>query len=325
MEVLEGYRHCPGPLKGAALAIGNLDGVHRGHQAVLQAALEAAQAAGAPAGVMTFEPHPRQFFRPDVPLFRLTPEPVKLELFAALGLDLAAVLRFDAELASLGAEAFVREILVDGLGVSHVVTGENFRFGKGRGGDPGVLRELGEKHGFAVTTLAPQGAGGDAFSSSAVRARLAEGDPRGAAEILGYWWRVVGTVTGGDRRGHGLGFPTANIAAPPGFGLKHGIYAARVQVGEASHRGAAYLGTRPSFGAGEAAIETFLFDFSGDLYGRDIEIEIIDFLRGDATFESDDALKAQMRSDCEKAAAILDALERDDPVLRFPLGRALAG
>lgn len=319
MHLLHTYADCPEPLKAAALAIGNFDGVHRGHQAVLQATRHA----GAHCGVMTFEPHPRQFFQPDKPLFRLTPSPLKARLFEALGLDMAVVLPFNAALAALTAEQFVERILVDGLGVSHVVTGEDFRFGKGRTGDPGMLRELGARHGFAVTAVAPQGGGDAVFSSTAIRERLGDGDPRGAASMLGYWWRIAGEVIGGDKRGHGLGFPTANIAAPEGLGLKHGIYAVRVRAGDTRYHGAAYLGTRPSFDDGEAVIETFLFDFSGDLYGREIEIEFIDYLRDDRKFNSSEELKAQMQADCARAEAVLAALEQDDPMKAFPLGAAL--
>jgi len=320
MHVIRDSSDCPAELKGASLAIGNFDGVHRGHQAVLSAAKRAAQDAGTVSGVMTFEPHPRQFFQPDKPLFRLTPEPLKLELFAALGLDLAVVLGFDTELSSLPAEAFVRRILVEDLGVSHVVTGNDFHFGKGRDGNPDVLSELGRKFGFGVTIVEPVGSGGDVFSSTRARECLRQGDPEGAARILGYWWRVKGTVTGGDRRGHGLGFPTANIPVPEGFALRHGIYAVRAGTGGRRYGGAAYLGTRPSFDDGKPVIETFLFDFSGDLYGQDMTLEFISFLRGDQKFESGQALVEQMSRDCEDARAVLAGLEKSDPFATGPLG-----
>lgn len=324
MHVLRDYRDCPAELKGAALAIGNFDGVHRGHQAVIRAAMQAGREAGALAGTITFEPHPREFFQPDTPVFRLTPEPLKLELFAALGLDLAVVLPFDAALSALTAQAFVAEVLAGGLGARHVATGHDFQFGKGREGTPENLKQFGRQHGFATTVV--QAVAGDAgiYSSSDVRDLLRKGDPHAAAESLGYWWRVRGRVTGGERRGHGLGFPTANVAVPPGFALKHGIYAVRVLTEDARVHGAAYLGTRPTFGAGEPLIEVFLFDFEGDLYGQDIEMEFIAWVRGDETFADAGALKDQMARDCEQARAALAAVEADDPVLRFPLGRALA-
>lgn len=323
MHIIRDIAELPGTLKGAAFAIGNFDGVHRGHQAVLAAALKAGREVGVPAGVVTFEPHPRQFFQPEKPLFRLTPEPLKLKLFSALGLDLAVVLTFDADLASHPARNFVSEILVAALGVSHVVTGSNFHFGKGRDGNPEVLRELGREFGFGVTIVAPEGEHDTVFSSTQVRECLRQGDPRGAAQILGYRWRVAGEVIGGDKRGVGLGFPTANIAVPEGFALKHGIYAVRVRTPDGIYGGAAYLGTRPSFDDGQPFIETFLFDFSSDLYGEQIELEIIDFLRGDEKFDDMQALVAQMKEDCVKAKRVLAELENNDPLGSSGLARAL--
>lgn len=323
MQILRDYKDCPEALKGAALAIGNFDGVHRGHQVVLRAAISAAAGTGAPSGVMTFEPHPRAFFQPDKPLFRLSPEPVKCHLLEALGLDVTVVLPFAAPLASLSAEEFVTEILIAGLGVSHVVTGSDFHFGKGREGGPDAMRAFGEKYGFGVTLVEPQGSGEDVYSSTAARDCLRAGDPRGASDILGYWWRVGGEVTGGDKRGAGLGFPTANIMLPASCQLKHGIYAVRVWADGARHHGAAYLGTRPSFDDGDPVLETFLLDFSGDLYGKEIEIEFIAFLRGDEKFESVESLQQQMKADCQKAELILVELEAHDPMAALPLGPAL--
>lgn len=324
MRVLNSYDRCPPDLKGAVIAVGNFDGVHRGHQAVLAAAMAKAEEAGKPAGVMVFEPHPRQFFKPDAPFFRLTPPPMKRRLFAALGLDLTVELPFGPALAGLTAADFARDVLAAGLGVSHVVTGADFHFGKGRGGNPDSLRELGAELGFTTQVVAPVGEPGVVFSSSQVRDHLRLGEVREAADVLGYWWRVGGTVTGGDGRGAGLGFPTANIAAPAGFGLAGGIYAARVLTPAGRFGGAAYFGTRATFGAGEPKIEVFLFDFSGDLYGQDIEIEFLAFLRGDRAFDSSEALSEQMRQDCEAARAAIAAVGQDDPMRAFPLGRALA-
>ncbi len=324
MEILQDIDNCPDALKGAALAIGNFDGVHRGHQAVLRAAREAGRTSNLPAGVMTFEPHPRSYFQPDVPLFRLTPPPLKARAFAALGLDMALIQPFDANLASRPAADFVSDYLVEALGVAHVITGSDFHFGKGRDGNPDVLRALGRAHGFDVTIVAPQAGEGGVFSSTGIREYLRQGDPRGAAEQLGYWWRVAGEVVGGDQRGHGLGFPTANIAVPEGFALKYGIYAVRVRTVQGKYDGAAYFGTRPSFDNGAPVLETFLFDFDGDLYGQDIEIEVIGLLRDDETFESADALIGQMRTDCEKARVLLGEITANDPMQEFELGRTLA-
>jgi riboflavin kinase/FMN adenylyltransferase len=319
MQVLHDITNCPDALRGVSLAIGNFDGVHRGHQAVLNAA----RRDGAPAGVLTFEPHPRVYFQPNKPLFRLTPEPLKLRVFEALGLDMAVVLKFDAALASRPAADFVREILVENLRVSHVITGSDFHFGKGRDGNPDVLRALGESHGFGVTVVSPQAGEGGVFSSTGIREHLRQGNPRGAADSLGYWWRVIGEVIGGDKRGAGLGFPTANIAVPEGFALKHGTYAVRVHTGQGRYDGASYLGTRPSFDDGDAVLETFLFDFDGDLYGQQIVIEVIGFVRDDEKFLDTDALQAQMKDDCDQARALLAQIKDNDPMMAYPLGQGV--
>ncbi len=323
MHIVKGSQTCPDALKGASLAIGNFDGVHRGHQVVLEVAKSAGQAAGLRAGVMTFEPHPRDFFQPDKPVFRLTPEPLKLQLFGAMGLDLAVVQTFDAALSGRPAAQFVSDILVGDLGVSHVVTGSDFKFGKGRDGDAAVLRELGDMHGFGVTIVEPQGAGSEIFSSSRIRDHLRNGEAGAAAEDLGYRWRIRGTVVGGDKRGRLIGFPTANIEVPRGFALKHGIYAVRIHTPEGRFDGASYLGTRPSFDDGAPSIETFLFDFTGDLYGKEIELELIKFLRPDEKFESADDLVKQMSADCDVSRAVLAELETGDPIARYPMAQAL--
>jgi riboflavin kinase/FMN adenylyltransferase len=304
MEVLQGWRDVPKSLKGASLAIGNFDGVHRGHRAVLDAARVAARR-NAPVGAMVFEPHPRKFFQPGKSLFQLTPLKRKLELLAELGLDLAAVLPFDAALAGLSAEEFVGEVLVGGFGISHATTGYNFFFGKQRQGNPAVLKALGETYGFGVTIVEAAGLSGEIFSSTRIREMLAEGDVAGAAVMLGAWWQVEGTVEPGAGRGAGLGFPTANIRLGEGQSLSHGIYAVRVRVDGAWHQGVAYLGTRPTFDAGAPLLEIFLFEFAGDLYGRAITVEFIEFVRPDAKFRSGTDLAVQMRIDCEKARAIL--------------------
>lgn len=305
MIVLHGTESVPPQALGAAVAIGNFDGVHRGHQALLQAARRAAAATGGKAGAVLFDPNPREFFQPGKPLFRLTPLPRKLELLKSFGLDLAVVLRFDAALAQLSAEDFIAQVLVRDLGVAHVVVGYDFRFGKGRAGDPDTLRRAGAAQGFGVTVVAQVAGGGEVYSSSAIRAELAQGDVQGAASMLGHWWRVLGTVVGGAKRGTGLGFPTANIALSPGTALAHGIYAVRVRVEGKVHAAAAYLGTRPTFDDGSPVLEVFLFDFDGDLYGREIAVDFIEHIRGDRRFDGIEELKAQMQADCDRARVIL--------------------
>ena len=228
MDVITGWRDVPAQAKGAVLAIGNFDGVHRGHQAVLGRARDLAKTSGKRSGAVVFEPHPREFFAPDQPFFRLTPLPVKLELLAALGLDETFVIDFGPELSSLSAEAFAKDVIAQGLGASHVVVGYDFTYGKGRTGTPQELKALGAKLGFGVDIVEPVANDGVVFSSSQVRDHLRKGQLEMAAEQLGYWWRVRGTVERGAGRGKGLGFPTANLALAPGQDIAHGIYAVRV-------------------------------------------------------------------------------------------------
>ena len=305
MQVVHGFDHVPRPARGAVLAIGNFDGVHRGHQALLQRVKDIAKPLKVPAGVLAFEPHPRTLFQPGRPHFRLTTITQRIALFQRFGLDLAIVLPFDAKLAALSAEAFTERVLVAGLGIKHAVIGYDFHFGKGRGGSPASLAAAGRDMGFGVTIVDPVAEGGEVVSSSAIRAELAQGDVVGAAQLLGHTWRVAGEVKGGAKRGTGMGYPTANIGLAPGTALAHGIYAVKVHVGGKVHDGAAYLGTRPTFDNGDAVLETFLLDFDGDLYGRTIELEFIGFIRADRKFESTTALVTQMDQDVANTRAIL--------------------
>jgi len=309
MKVLHSYSETPDALRGGVMAIGNFDGVHLGHQAVIGQvkALAGAlgQGAGVPAGVMCFAPHPRAFFQPDAPLFLLTSDAQKTDLFRDLGLDFTALIPFNAGLAALSAEDFVQTVLVDGLGIRHVVIGYDFHFGKKRGGSPETMKVLGEALGFGVTIVAPEGDDADAYSSSRVRAQLRAGDVAGAAETLGRPWAVRGVVTHGAGRGTGLGFPTANLDMPAGADLLPGIYAVRVMRGQERIDGAAYLGTRPTFDDGELKLETFLFDFDDNLYGEEIEVAFVAFIRGDKAFADGDALAEQMDKDVAAARAAL--------------------
>jgi riboflavin kinase / FMN adenylyltransferase len=293
---------------GGVVAIGNFDGVHKGHQALINRAMATARAAGRPAGVMIFEPHPREFFVPGEPHFRLTPLSEKLRIFEQMGLDFACVLTFDAELSAMSADAFVARVLVDQIGVSGVVVGYDFFFGHKRAGTPQMLADAGAERGFSVEIVPPVAELGEVFSSTSVRVKLAEGDFRGAAHALGRWWRVTGEVVGGAKRGTGMGYPTANVPMPKGTALAHGIFAVRVGLDGAWHQGAAYLGTRPTFDDGKPVLEVFLFDFDGDLYGRTIAVEFIEFLRGDRKFDSAEDLVAQMDKDVAKARAVLGGL-----------------
>ena len=305
MQIFTSYQDIPASARGSVLTIGNFDGVHRGHQALLREVRALARQLEAPAAALVFEPHPRQFFQPDKPHFKLTSLPRKLALLQRFGVDIAFVLAFDAAFAALSADAFVEQILLAGLGVRHVVIGYDFRFGLKRTGDPDSLRRAGAEHGFGVSIVPQVGGAGEVFSSSAIRAELAQGDVGGAADMMGHFWRIAGTVVGGAGRGSGLGFPTANLKLPRDVALGHGIYAVRIHLDGRTYQAAAYLGTRPTFDDGDPVLELFLFDFAGNLYGREIEVEFVDFVRADAKFVSVEALQEQMAQDCARARAIL--------------------
>jgi riboflavin kinase/FMN adenylyltransferase len=304
-------------LRGAVVAIGNFDGVHRGHRSVIDFAMKRAAAAGKPSAVLTLEPHPRSYFRPDEKLFRLTDECQKLRLLAATGLDGAVVLSFNAALAGLPAEQFVAEILVGRLGVSGVAIGFDFHFGQGRGGSPAFLTEAGQRYGFPVDVAPKLEDEGRPVSSGTIRAALEAGRVVEAAELLGYPWFASGAVIHGEKRGRELGFPTANLKLDPACGLKHGIYAVRVGIGDARYDGVASFGRRPTFDNGAPLLEVFLFDFSGDLYGQVMDVALIGWIRPEERFASVEALMAQMNLDSERAR---DALARN-PAAFPPLGR----
>jgi riboflavin kinase/FMN adenylyltransferase len=300
-------------LRGAVVAIGNFDGVHRGHRAVIGAALQKAGALGRPAAALTFEPHPRAFFNPGEPLFRLTDEAVKLRLLASTGLDGAIVLTFDAALAGLSAENFVERILVERFAVSGAVIGFNFHFGMNRAGSPDFLKAQGKKYGFAVEVVPRFEDQGRPVSSGPIRDALAAGRLDRAAEFLGYPWFVSGEVIHGDKRGRELGFPTANLKLDAACGLRHGIYAVRVAAGERRYSGVASFGRRPMFDTGTVLLEVFLFDFAGDLYGQTIDVAFIDWIREERMFDSAGALIQQMQDDSRIAR---DALARSGD--KFP-------
>lgn len=297
---------------GAAcsVAIGNFDGVHRGHQAVVAAAAAAADARGLEKATLTFEPHPRAYFRPEAPAFRLTPKALKARRLAALGLDRLYVADFDQELAALTAEEFVRKVLVEALRARHVAVGDDFRFGRDRGGDVSSLRDLGRALGFSVDAIAQIG-DGPAYSSSAVRDALTSAAPERAAEILGAWHRIEGVVETGDRRGRELGYPTANLPLDGVLAPSFGVYAVLTDIltgpRAGRHPGVASLGVRPQFGENIPNFETHIFDFDGDIYGETISVALVRFLRPEATFDSLEALIAQMDRDSAEARAALAA------------------
>jgi riboflavin kinase/FMN adenylyltransferase len=300
------------------VAIGNFDGVHLGHRQVLATAMERARASHRPAAVLTFEPHPRSFFEPDLPSFQLTSQAAKLRLLAATGLDGAIVLSFDAALAGLSAEEFVERILVDRLAVTGAVIGFNFHFGKHRRGSPGFLTAQGAHHGFAVDVVAPFHHHGRRVSSGAVRDALAGGHVAQANDLLGYPWFVTAQVVHGDKRGRELGYPTANLRLGPDCGLKHGVYAVRVGLGEARYDGVANFGRRPMFDTGAVLLEVFLFDFSGDLYGAALDVAFIAWIRPELKFESVEDLIRRMDDDSRLARRALRQAPDAFPALGVP-------
>ena len=267
--VIHGEEPLPPALAGAVIAIGNFDGVHRGHRAVIAAARSRAQMLGAPAAALTFEPHPRSFFQPHEPLFRLTDQTAKLRLFAATGLSGAIVMRFDAKLAEPAPESFIDDVLIGRLGISGAVVGFDFRFGRHRAGTPELLAALGRLRHFTVDVVPAVEIDGRRISSGVIREALVAGRIEEANELLGYPWFVSGQVVHGDKRGRELGYPTANLRLDPACGLRHGIYAVRVGVGDRRYDGVASYGRRPMFDVGTVLLEVFLFDFTGDLYGSD--------------------------------------------------------
>jgi riboflavin kinase/FMN adenylyltransferase len=304
-----------GPLHGAVVAIGNFDGVHRGHRAVIDAALARAQALGRKAAALTFLPHPRRFFRPQEPLFQLSDERNKLRLLAATGLDGALVMRFDAELAATTAEDFVERILLDRLGIGGAAIGFDFHFGRNRAGSPAFLTKQGVQLGFAVDIVPPLEDEGRPVSSGAVRTALTAGRVVEATELLGAPWFVSAPVIHGDKRGRDLGFPTANMKLDPACGLKHGIYAVRVSVQGRLCDGVASFGRRPTFDDGAPLLEVFLFEFAGDLYGQTLDVAFIGWIRHEQKFDSIEALTRAMKADAAQARDVLARAPGAFPIL----------
>lgn len=294
-----------GALEGAVLAIGNFDGVHRGHRAVIAAACARAQELGRPVAALTFEPHPRAFFRPQEPLFRLSSERNKLRLLAATGLDGAIVMRFDVALAATPADSFVRDILCGRFAIAGAAIGFDFHFGQNRAGSPSFLKEQGAACGFTVDVVPPLEDEGRPVSSGAIRTALAAGKVVEAGELIGAPWFVSGEVIHGEKRGRLLGFPTANIRLDAGCTLKHGIYAVRVGIDGKRHDGVASFGTRPTFDNGAALLEVFLFGFDGDLYGKAIDVAFIAWVRAEQRFDSAEALTRRMAEDSTQARVAL--------------------
>ncbi|WP_187428296.1 Bifunctional riboflavin kinase/FMN adenylyltransferase [Roseobacter fucihabitans] len=310
MRIIRDYQFVDPDTRGASAAIGNFDGVHLGHQSVIDLARRAEPAA--PLGVVTFEPHPRDYFAPDASPFRLMSREARASRLEKLGVDQLYELNFNAALAALTPEDFALKVIADGFGLKHVIVGADFCFGKGRAGTAQHLRAFGKEMGFCVTIAELIAQSDKTISSTAIRTALSEGNPRLAASMLGHWHRIEGPVIGGEQRGRELGYPTANMSIdglhPPAFG----VYAVLVDVlegpHEGSYQGVASMGVRPMFGENRPNLESFIFDFQGDLYGTPLSVALVEHLRPEAKFDGLDALIKQMDADSAEARAILSAL-----------------
>lgn len=305
MQVFENYKNIPKPAQGAVLCIGNFDGVHQGHQKLLETAQSLAQEKKCPCAVLSFEPHPHHLFHPDEPEARITPFAIKKEILAAQGVDILFSLSFDWAFASMEAEDFIQDVLIKSLAVEHVVVGHDFCFGKLRKGSPQYIKDFG----VSVSVVDKQDDDkGDEFSSSRIRQALRHGDIESANAILGWEWFIEGSVIKGDQRGRELGFPTANIDLGSYVHPAYGIYASLCQVegDEKWHGAATNIGIRPMFEVPKAQVETYIFDFDQDLYNQRIRVKPVRRLRGEAKFNDLDDLIEQMHKDCAQAKKILE-------------------
>jgi riboflavin kinase/FMN adenylyltransferase len=306
LRIVHGWKHLNPADRGAAVALGNFDGVHLGHQAVIGQAAEAARRLGAPLGVISFDPHPRRLFQPDEPSFRLMTTDQQARALESLGVELFHVLAFDFEMASFTDRQFVQRVLHEGLGVRHVAVGFDISFGKGRTGSPDLMRAYGEEFGFSVSVAEAVGAEGEKFSSTAVRAALRDGRPEEAAAILGRPFAIEGVVRRGQQLGRQLGFPTANVFMEDYVTPRLGVYATRTRLpGGRVLPGVANIGNNPTTGEVETRLEVWIFDFDEDLYGQVIETQLIGFLRPEEKFSGIEAMVEQIHRDAADARAIL--------------------
>jgi riboflavin kinase / FMN adenylyltransferase len=321
MRVLRHHTEVPAEATGAVVALGSFDGVHRGHRAVIAAAARMADQLVAPLAVVTFEPHPRSFFRPHQPPFRLSTVRSKAHRLEQLGVDFLFALHFDEAFSKLSAQDFVMQVLLQGLKARHLVVGYDFVFGHQRGGGPQVLAWMGEMEGFGLTIVEPAGEGDEIFSSTRVRQHLTEARPQAAADLLGHFWSIEGRVAKGDQRGRTINFPTANVELDDLLVPAHGVYAVRagVETPDGSvlwYDGVANLGRRPTFGKEDVTFEVHVFDFDGDLYGMHLRVELVDFIRPVRKFAGLAELKAQIEQDAATARKLL-ADSANDSAKRF--------
>ncbi len=320
MLLLRHHENMPKRAKGAVITLGNFDGFHKGHQAVLRRAAAIADEIGAPLGVLTTEPHPRSFFSPKAPPFRLTDLRTKVHALETFGVDVLFVLPFNQGLADMLAQDFISDILIAALEAKHFVAGYDYRFGKGRSGNAAVLRQMGGEESIGVTIVEPIAENGDVYSSTLIRQHLRDAQPVAAAELMGHWWTLEGRVEYGDQRGQTIGFPTANLILKDYMQPAFGVYAVRGDIVDGPHKGrfkgVANLGRKPTFGDNDVNFEIHIFDFSGDLYGAHLRVDLIDFIRPEQKFDGLEDLKRQIERDSTDARHVLA-----DPALgisRFP-------
>lgn len=307
MHRISGYTSLEAKQRGAVIALGNFDGVHEGHARVVERAAQLAQTCHAPLGVALFHPHPRRFFAPDAPPFRLMSADRRDERLTGLGVKTVYELPFTAEMSQMSPESFVKEVLVDGLGIAGVVTGLDFHFGKGRAGSAEDLADLGRRYGFQTAFAELLDNGVDKVSSTRIRKALSDGDVKAAATLLGEVWSIEGEVLHGDKRGRTIGFPTANIALGDYTRPAYGVYAVQAKLpGQAkAHPGVANFGKRPTVDGETERLEVHLFDFDGDLYGQTLSVSFEAFIRPEKAFAGIDALKAQIAEDAVSARTLL--------------------
>lgn len=310
MAVISDFRHVPETEKGAAIALGNFDGVHAGHRAVIEGAAETARSLGAPLGVLIFEPTPRQFFQPDGETFRIMSPELRREVLFENGVDLIFELPFDKEMSQMSPEAFVKNVLVDGLGLKHLSVGFDFRFGRGREGDVNTLETLAKKFKFSLSVQERITDGEKKISSTAIRNAIKEGRPEEAAHLLGRYWSVQGVVEHGEKRGRTISFPTANLRLGDLIEPVHGVYGVWMQIEgyEGWYAGVANFGRTPTTGLRDPLLEVFLFDFDGDIYDRKVSVAFADFMRIEKKFDSLEAMTVQIATDAAEAKAHLKEL-----------------
>ncbi len=317
MRIIHRHTGLPDAERGAAVAIGNFDGIHRGHQALIGEAARTASGLAVPHGVLTFAPHPRGYFRPGDAPFQLTPLAGKTRHLRTLGVELMYVLPFDRALAEMAAGEFVSDVLIGGIGAKHLVVGYDFVFGAGRKGDVKLLRRIADGAGVGVTIIeAVKGSDDSTFSSTVIRDCLREGKPAAAAELLGRCWEIEGPVQTGDQRGRQIGFPTANVDPGEYIHPRAGVYAVWAGIADDEetewHMAVANIGRRPTFGGEGVTVEVHIFDFTGDLYGRQLRVALVDFLRPEQKFDGIDEIRAQIGEDCAKARSVLEAVPKGD-------------